>query len=286
VERYAYSVYGSAVIRDTHGEILNASSVGNPYFFTGRRLDTETRLYYYRARYYSPTLGRFVQADPIGYQGGINLYTYCRSNPIVLTDPFGLCGDEFIGFDSWSVWRDLPWHLFDGINDGVTFAANTWTAGLVDEWSEQAAQAKARRRYGWMGTASEVSAGVAGVATLGAGALELLGVDVVLWGTAAGTAAASNPESIRVVGNAITGFQGSTGPNPFHGIDQAITRGVSPQAILDTLRDPVIKVQQGARMLYISEKAAVVLDAAGQVVTTWGCAQFNQQTMQLLQGGT
>ena len=45
-------------------------------------------------------------------------------------------------------------------------------------------------------------------------------------------------------------------------------------------------MQQGARMLYISEKAAVVLDAAGQVVTTWGRAQFNQETMQLLHGGT
>jgi hypothetical protein len=51
-EQYTYDVYGAAIIRNTHDEIRNTSSVGNPYFFTARRFDTETNLYYYRARYY------------------------------------------------------------------------------------------------------------------------------------------------------------------------------------------------------------------------------------------
>jgi len=46
---------------------LKESTYGNPYMFTGRRFDTETRLYYYRARYYSTEIGRFLQVDPIGY---------------------------------------------------------------------------------------------------------------------------------------------------------------------------------------------------------------------------
>ena len=43
------------------------SDVNNPYMFTGRRFDPETALYYYRARYYAPDIGRFLQTDPIGY---------------------------------------------------------------------------------------------------------------------------------------------------------------------------------------------------------------------------
>jgi RHS repeat-associated protein len=63
--------------------------VGNPYFFTGRRLDFETGLYYYRARMYSANLGRFLQTDPIGYADGINWYAYCGNNPVMFVDPTG-----------------------------------------------------------------------------------------------------------------------------------------------------------------------------------------------------
>ena len=56
VESYTYDVFG---------EPSGTGSVGNPYFFTGRRLDTETGLYYYRFRYYKPDLGRFLQTDPL-----------------------------------------------------------------------------------------------------------------------------------------------------------------------------------------------------------------------------
>jgi RHS repeat-associated protein len=61
----------------------------NPYLFTGRRFDCETGLYYYRARYYNPYIGPFLQTDPVGYSAGMNLYTYCGNNPLVLTDPSG-----------------------------------------------------------------------------------------------------------------------------------------------------------------------------------------------------
>jgi RHS repeat-associated protein len=74
---------------DPFGNANSASIVGNPYLFTGRTYDAETGLYYYRARYYDPRLGRFLSPDPIGHRGGVNLYAYVVNNPVNLVDPTG-----------------------------------------------------------------------------------------------------------------------------------------------------------------------------------------------------
>ncbi|NRA40525.1 MAG: RHS repeat-associated core domain-containing protein [Planctomycetes bacterium] len=74
VETYDYDAYGTPTIKDDQGAVLTASSVGNPYMFTGRRLDAETGLYYFRARYFDTELGRFISRDPSGYVDGMGLY--------------------------------------------------------------------------------------------------------------------------------------------------------------------------------------------------------------------
>jgi len=98
VEMYEYDVFGRATIWDAATlDIVAESTVGNPYMFTGRRLDAETGLYYYRFRYYDPYTGRFLQTDPIGYVGGLNLYQYCFNNPVNWLDPFGLTAESESG---------------------------------------------------------------------------------------------------------------------------------------------------------------------------------------------
>jgi RHS repeat-associated protein len=78
---YSYGAYG------------NASKTGSddtPFQYTGRENDGAANLYYYRARYYNPTFGQFISADPIGLAGGLNAYAYVGGNPLSYVDPLGL----------------------------------------------------------------------------------------------------------------------------------------------------------------------------------------------------
>jgi RHS repeat-associated protein len=71
-----------------YGKSANAPGT---FGYTAQRIDPEIGgLYYYRARHYSPAWGRFLQTDPIGYNGGINLYAYVGNDPLNGTDPLGL----------------------------------------------------------------------------------------------------------------------------------------------------------------------------------------------------
>lgn len=76
---------------DSFGMVKASTGFRNSYTYTGREWDKEAGLYYYRARYYDPMEGRFIQKDPIGFRGGdVNLYGYVQNRPIILTDPTGL----------------------------------------------------------------------------------------------------------------------------------------------------------------------------------------------------
>lgn len=87
---------------DPYGNLLTQPAVSSTRFlYAGRELDSETKLYYNRARYYDPQLGRFINADPKGYAAGLNLYAYTRNNPITFRDPSGLDryhGGGFLGY--------------------------------------------------------------------------------------------------------------------------------------------------------------------------------------------
>ena len=75
---------------DPFGNVTVNGADTNPYQFTGREND-DTGLYFYRARYYSPKLQRFISQDPIGFRGGgADLYAYAYNSPTELVDPLGL----------------------------------------------------------------------------------------------------------------------------------------------------------------------------------------------------
>jgi RHS repeat-associated protein len=78
---------------DSFGKIVSQTVPAlNPRFaYTGREWDSEIELYFYRARYYSPTVGRFIGEDPIGFTAGDgNLNRYVFNSPMRGTDPMGL----------------------------------------------------------------------------------------------------------------------------------------------------------------------------------------------------
>ncbi len=76
---------------DSFGKLTaSTGSLVNPFQYTARESDTETGLYYYRARYYDPVTGRFIAEDPLGMRDSVNRYVYAKNNSLNFEDPLGL----------------------------------------------------------------------------------------------------------------------------------------------------------------------------------------------------
>ena len=75
---------------DSFGKLTASSgSLVNPFQYTGRESDSETGLYFYRARYYDQSTGRFLSEDTARFSESTNFYPYVGSNPLTYKDPFG-----------------------------------------------------------------------------------------------------------------------------------------------------------------------------------------------------
>jgi RHS repeat-associated protein len=93
---------------DSFGFLTNSTGSATNWFrYTARQFDSDTALYYYRARYYDPTVGRFISEDPIGFLGGPNFYRYASNRPTHFADPYGFSD------------RDVQ-TLISGINNSIS----------------------------------------------------------------------------------------------------------------------------------------------------------------------
>ena len=119
----AYSEpYGAMTIAKTMGGLTGplAENLRLP----GQYFDEETGLHYNRARDYIPSIGRYLETDPIGIAGGLNPYLYAEANPLVRSDASGLA-DSFMGFSLTpsGPWSGVPQSSIEANYSGATQAA-------------------------------------------------------------------------------------------------------------------------------------------------------------------
>ncbi len=127
---------------------IMASAIDNPYMFTGRRLDAESGLYYYRFRYYNPDIGRFLQTDPLDYIDGLNMYTYVGNSSINRIDPYGKAWSWAGGAVGAGV------GALGGFTGGVVHEAIDWGCGGDFSWGDVGTATAGGAAAGFVGGAA------------------------------------------------------------------------------------------------------------------------------------
>src|SRR5437868_5740827 len=85
VAKYRYDAFGRAI--SSGGTLASA----NVYRFSSKEIHVNSGMHYYLYRFYDPNLQRWIKRDPIGEEGGYNLYSFCENEPLGGVDSFGTC---------------------------------------------------------------------------------------------------------------------------------------------------------------------------------------------------
>jgi RHS repeat-associated protein len=140
LEWYRYDLDGTPVFYDANNNQLSASNYSVRHLFTGQQWYSELGLYDLRNRFYSPDIGRFLQSDPIDFDGDpTNLYRYSGNNPIIYGDPSGLWTFQIgVAINFQAGWLSVSWNrgiAFDGSGNIVGFNTIFGGAGAGARWS-------------------------------------------------------------------------------------------------------------------------------------------------------
>jgi RHS repeat-associated protein len=152
-QNYRYDSYGNVT--------TSGGAVANLFQYAAREFDTETSLYYYRARYYDPSLGRFISEDPIRFHGGLNYYRYVFNHIVNYRDPSGLQCNFYQPFDghygqpvppprlmlSWGI--SLPVYTFMPLSSGGFYYYGNWggpgwTGGSLDAYENMTPEQRSK----------------------------------------------------------------------------------------------------------------------------------------------
>jgi len=117
---------------DPYGSMSITGTTTNSYAYTGREFDG-LGIDYYRARYYNPTVDRFISEDSLGFQGGINQYAYVADDPVDFFDPLGM--DRQPGPPPWYKNRCITNALLSGAGSTALDAVGTFVpeGGAIEE---------------------------------------------------------------------------------------------------------------------------------------------------------
>ena len=127
-ERYAFSAFGVRSIMAPDFSPRATSECEWEFGFQGQFLDTESGFYDYGYRYYSPNLGRWLSKDPIGEEGGVNLYGFAENN--------GVNSVDYLGLQSWApiVGRNGEWLAPFGMPKPTPMAPDPLSTGKFIRW--------------------------------------------------------------------------------------------------------------------------------------------------------
>lgn len=281
VVSYTYSDFG--VTAEKHG-----SDVYNELRYTGGVYDEKTGLYYLNARFYNPEIGRFLNPD--SYRGepvdpqSLHLYAYCANDPINHVDPTG----HVVGtvLDVISVADSTRTFVRDpSLLNGVILAYDVVATVIPGVPASGVVKAATKTAKTAMKAADAVkdTAKVAKKATKATKKVVKATVKTSkTTKSVTSKLAQSTKKNIAVNSKSIIdnssnkSIYGITGYTE-HGLAQAIGRdgglGVSPSAILDTVKNPIKKITQvdskGEKTKYVGKQAVVVLNKEGKVITTF-----------------
>ncbi len=265
-----YEPYGEQTLN------LDYNTQGSPYSFTGKELDPSSGLYYYEARWYDPATGHFISTDPFPRRNPAtmipdparwNEYAYARGNPVAYTDP--------TGEGAWAT--ALKWgfgvSMLDGPAPGpadivgglltIVVGVAITVADIITDDSPPTVEDN--NIYTTPATTEE---GVNATTIPDAGENGATVTDV---GNATSTEEVGGnvmtSENSKPQGTTIKGYTD-------HGRDQAMGRdgglGVTDEAMNDAVQNPIeVEQQEEGKTRYAGQNATVVLNANGEVVTTW-----------------